>query len=112
MSEIIDSGLNCHLIPAGEDELDEIMRGLLEIRQRHGNKTIDPALVLKHIDILYELGDIFERGTSDPDNFFTLADIESLYLGYRNRLSEVDFRNLLTMTANLKGEASLIKKKG
>jgi hypothetical protein len=52
LSEVIDSDLNCHLIPAGEDELDEIMKGLLEIHQRHSNKTIDPALVLKHIDIL------------------------------------------------------------
>jgi hypothetical protein len=112
LSEIIDSDLNCHLIPAGKDELGEIMRELFEIRQRHGNKTIDPALVLKHIDILYELGDIFECGTSNPDNFFILADIESLYLGYWSRLSEVDFRNLLTIMANFKGEASLILKNG
>jgi hypothetical protein len=40
-----------------------------------------------------------------------MADIESLYLGYQNRLSEVDFRNFLSMMANFKGEASLIKKK-
>jgi uncharacterized protein (UPF0305 family) len=111
MSEIIDSDLSCHLFPADEDELDEIIRGFLEIRERHGNKTIDPALVLEHIDALYELGDIFERGTSDSNDFFTINDIEALYQGYRSRLSEIDFKNLLKMMTHFKGEAPLIKKK-
>jgi hypothetical protein len=111
MKDIIDSDLSLHLIPSENDELDEIMRGLLEIRQRYNNKTIDPAIILEHIDHLYQFRDVFDRGTSDPDNFFTLADIEALYQNYRSRISEVDFNNLLQYMSKIKGEAALIKKK-
>jgi hypothetical protein len=108
LSEKNGTDLNQHLIPGKEDELDEIMRGLLEIRERHGNKALDSARILEHIDIICQFDDIFERGTTDPNDFFTLADIEALYQESKSRLSELDFRNLLKKMTKLKGETELI----
>jgi hypothetical protein len=110
VSEKNDSN-HTFLIPDEGDELDEIMKGLLELKQRHGNIEIDPKHVLELIDDYYTFTSIFKNRTSKSENFFTLADIEALFRDYKNRVTDTAFRNLLDSMSNLKGESDLIKKK-
>jgi hypothetical protein len=111
MSKILDPDLNDYTIPAQNDELDEVMLGFLEIRQRHSNINVDPQIVLQHLELIYELYEQFEQGTADADDLLTITDIEALFKSYQNRISEKDFLNFHKMMENLKAEASLIKKK-
>ncbi|MDR0548198.1 MAG: hypothetical protein LBI10_02115 [Deltaproteobacteria bacterium] len=102
---------HCLLLPFPGDELDKITRGLLEIKERRGNIELDPKLVLEHIDCLYSFIATFKDGTSNAENFLTLADIEVLFLTFKSRLSDLAFKILLDSMSSLKGESDLIIKK-
>jgi hypothetical protein len=70
-----------------------------------------PKIILDHLSHLYNFLESFEKGTSDPEDLLTIADIEALYLEYQSRLSETDFSNLINLFSKIKGEEAIIQKK-
>ena len=52
----------------------------------------------------------FKEGTSDPDNFMTMSDIERLWEGLRNSTEKIYSDMVMELMANV-DEAKLISKK-
>ncbi|MDR2459497.1 MAG: hypothetical protein LBE38_01750 [Deltaproteobacteria bacterium] len=98
------------LVLTEDDEINIVLKGLAELFRQY-RTALDPYQFLEHVSIVLNFEEILRNGTSDPDNFFTITEIEALFKDFHERLFDADFRNLLTKMVNLKGEAAIIKKK-
>ncbi|MDR2351851.1 MAG: hypothetical protein LBF22_01600 [Deltaproteobacteria bacterium] len=92
------------------EELNILFQGLTEIFCQPGVK-LDPQHILEHITLVQNFEKKFKNGTSDPDSFFTISDIEALFHDYYQRLFDIDFKYLYKKMAKLTGENEVIKKK-
>jgi hypothetical protein len=55
--------------------------------------------------------DLFSSGTSDPENFLTLGQIEQLMLEHQRHIHEIDLKVLLENMRSLSGESAVIARK-
>jgi hypothetical protein len=96
--------------PLDQSEFDSFLVEVCELYRQHGSK-LNIAAILEHIKASVEYSILFERGTSNPDNFISMDDIERLIVNLGNKRHDIDFNNLLNDMVQLSAEKKIIAKK-
>jgi hypothetical protein len=90
--------------------LNELVRLISDSIEKHGNEA-NINHILETVKIVVEHDNAFRLGTSDPDNFMTMEEIESLFISRQQRLKDIGIKDLLGKMKKMDGEAAIIAKK-
>jgi hypothetical protein len=84
---------------------------IIEDLKKVGPKGISEPLLLRYIESIQEFNALFNEGTSDPDHFLSLTDLENLVLRLNERNRNIANELALEKTKDLEEGALIAKKK-
>jgi hypothetical protein len=84
---------------------------IIEALKKVGPKGISEPLLLRYLESIQEFNTLFDEGTSDPDHFLSLTNLENLVLRLNERNRNIANELAWEKTRDLEEEALIAKKK-
>ncbi|MDR0882110.1 MAG: hypothetical protein LBP55_06165 [Candidatus Adiutrix sp.] len=107
---MLNENLSEKQLSVDQEKLNNFLVLIVKLAEQYGS-----SFNIEHLSELVMIASEHDahlrEGTSDPENFLTISQMESMMLDLERRIKEADLKSLLEELKHLKGEDAIVDKK-